>query len=98
MPARIPYHKAPGTPAAARVYERAAPRQEDKNFYSSTRWVKLRRAFLAEHPTCNGPGCTALAHHVDHILERKARPDLAHEWDNLQGLCVPCHNRKRAGR
>lgn len=100
MPRRIPTFRA-GPPATGsrRAYEQSRPRQEDKNFYSSTRWLKLRAAFLAENPLC--ADCKQLgrltpAEHVHHIKERKLRPELAFDWDNLEALCPPCHNAKRA--
>ena len=48
--------------------------------------------YLKRHPLC--VHCGAQAAHVDHIVSRQAAPELALEWANLQGLCVPCHTRK----
>lgn len=81
-----------------RSYERTDSRAEDRSFYKSGPWRRLRAAFLAEHPLCvdcRKTGRLTPAEHVHHLLERKDRPDLALEWDNLQALCPPCHNRKR---
>ena len=95
MPKRIACHRPLGQAEAKKAYERAAPRQEDKNFYSSTRWVKFRRWFLSEHPLCQrceAAGRVTLAVHVHHIKPRKDRPDLAFDEANCEALCQPCHN------
>lgn len=101
MPRKIPTFR-PGplsAHVARRAYESSRPRQADKNFYSSARWVKLRAAFLAEHPLCadcQRQGRLTPAVHVHHVKERKTYPDLALDWDNLESACVPCHNAKRS--
>jgi 5-methylcytosine-specific restriction endonuclease McrA len=100
MPKRVPIARpaAPAPPAKMREW---IDRQEDKNFYSGVRWRSTRALFLKEHPLC----ARCLDHkrlkpaeHVHHLLERKDYPALAFEWSNLQGLCEPCHNRKRRER
>lgn len=105
MPRAIPVHRPrspiPAAHAARKRYERRPDRREDKDFYKSPAWRALRLAFLQANPLCRD--CKALgryepARHVHHIVDRKQRPDLAWDWDNLQALCVPCHNRKRADR
>ncbi len=66
-------------------------------FYRSTAWRKLRARFIASHPLCahcEAAGRTTAATHVDHVLERRDRPDLELEWDNLAALCTSCHSRK----
>src|SRR5206468_12734360 len=100
MPSRPRQYRPPGSAHVAeldrRRYERQAWRQEDKAFYSAPRWRKLRAAFLAHHPLCaecDRHGRTTLAEHVHHVLERKARPELAYDWDNLESLCESCHSR-----
>jgi 5-methylcytosine-specific restriction protein A len=40
---------------------------------------------------CGARGRKTRATHVDHILSRRARPDLAAD---LQSLCAACHNAK----
>lgn len=32
--------------------------------------------------------------HVDHIQNRQETPALEYDVDNLQTLCITCHNRK----
>jgi 5-methylcytosine-specific restriction endonuclease McrA len=31
---------------------------------------------------------------VDHVIDRKKRPDLAYDMTNLECLCASCHSRK----
>jgi 5-methylcytosine-specific restriction protein A len=51
--------------------------------------------FLADYPLCASclkQGDVAQAEEVDHIIPlHKQGPD---EWENLQGLCKPCHQEK----
>lgn len=53
-------------------------------------WRRLRAQVLAEEPWCRHR-CGRPAAHVDHIIPRSIRPDLAHHRPNLQGLCGPCN-------
>ena len=57
--------------------------------------AKVRPPFLAAHPLCHvceTVGLVEPATEVDHIIPKKrGGTDV---WDNLQGLCRPCHSRK----
>lgn len=95
MATRTQYHRAPWMDAP-----RATPRarQIDKNFYASAPWRKLRAAFLAQGPLCvdcRKQGRITEAKHVHHVLPRKTHPHLALDWDNLEALCVKCHNARK---
>jgi 5-methylcytosine-specific restriction protein A len=96
MPRRIGYLKPPHAPTPTeqrRNYDQA--RQEDKNFYSSDRWRRLRAAKLRDQPLCEDCRASSRltkAEHVHHIQPRKLRPDLACERLNLRSLCAACHN------
>jgi hypothetical protein len=91
MPRKIGYHRPAGQPSAAKLYQRQASRLERNRFYASTRWVKLRKAFLAENPVCTK--CNReLATHAHHVKPRETHPDLQFDWDNLAPRCQPCHN------
>jgi 5-methylcytosine-specific restriction protein A len=65
-------------------------------FYSQPAWYRIRtKALMRDGYTCRmckanirGKGLA----HVDHIIGRRKRPDLALSIDNLQSLCMPCHN------
>jgi 5-methylcytosine-specific restriction enzyme A len=100
VPTKPPTYRPPGPPAR-RLYERQAVRRADRGFYASPRWTKLRDLVRAEEPLCRSclkAGRVSPTEAVDHVLDRKARPDLALDRDNLQGLCKACHNAKRSGR
>lgn len=65
-------------------------------FYQSSRWRRVRLSYLAAHPLCvecERQGRVTPATVVDHIKpinEGGARFD----FENMQGLCARCHNRK----
>lgn len=70
-----------------------------KPFYTSTRWRKLRAAFLAENPLCvrcSERGRVVPAVVADHVIDRCDAPERAYDVSNLEALCVSCHNRKTA--
>jgi len=73
---------------------------EEQAFYKTDRWRKLRQWKLRQNPLCEickREGRTTVAKLVDHIKPIKEGGD----WmavDNLQSLCVRCHNRKHRGK
>ncbi len=82
-----------------REYERTPERMADDRWYHRQVWKRLRAAKLNDDPLCvlcQEQGRTVVATEVDHIIDRKERPDLALDWDNLQGLCKSCHSGKTA--
>ena len=92
---------------AQRMRERRGQQREPDgridDFYNRARWMRFRKSFLARHPLCIDPfgyhqqdGQTIPATEVDHIIRRKARPDLAFSPTNCQALCKSCHSRKTA--
>jgi 5-methylcytosine-specific restriction protein A len=101
MPKRVPSYRPPllGPPGrAAADYRRSGSRMADNQFYASTPWRTLRRAFLASVPLCHDcrqRGLMVYATEVHHIKERRDFPELAFDWDNLMALCKACHNAKR---
>ncbi len=59
--------------------------------YGDRAWARVSRAYRAEHPRCEAPGCredSAIVHHID-----GRRPDDpgANEWSNLAALCAAHH-------
>lgn len=56
--------------------------------------AKLRTAKKYFDPTCEHPGCTERAYHVDHIIPNAEDPTLRYEWSNLQSLCHRHHKEK----
>ena len=70
-------------------------------FYQTTAWRRCRAAFVAteEGATCREcarSGRIVPTAEVDHIIPRIDRPDLAFDFDNLQGLCKRHHGQKTA--
>ena len=99
MPNKIGYHRPITTPSVqiqSRQYN--AGRKEDNAFYSTAAWLKVRSLKLAMNPLCES--CEAneqvtAADTVHHKEERKKRPDLALDIDNLESVCRKCHGEKR---
>jgi 5-methylcytosine-specific restriction endonuclease McrA len=99
MPKRVPYHRPVTLAASSVTYRRQPARAEDNRFYCSVPWRRLRAAFLAAHPLCadcRRQGRVTAASEVHHVKERRDHPDLALDWANLEALCRPCHNGRRA--
>lgn len=71
---------------------------DNMEFYNSKRWRTLRKVYLSRHPLCAEhlrQNMTVVAVHVDHIVPiNKGGKGL--EWNNLQALCLACHNKKTA--
>ncbi|WP_144634152.1 HNH endonuclease [Priestia megaterium] len=76
-------------------------------FYKSREWQKLRVRVLkrdnCECQECKRNGSVYTEENdpekhkrldVDHIKDIYTHPELALDMDNLQTLCVKCHNRK----
>lgn len=104
MTARIP-SRPDGPPPALKRLERRARRDalelELDRFKSRKPWRVTRAAYLREHPLCER--CKAGGRHVGatvvhHKVDRRERLDLALEPDNLEALCVSCHNAETARR
>lgn len=73
--------------------------EEYRLLYTTTRWRKLRRVFLAEHPLCamcQQEDKVCAAEELDHIVPH--RGDLALFWNvqNLQALCRFHHRSVKA--
>ncbi len=71
-------------------------------FYLSKQWKKVRLDVIRRdkwrcqqcNVLCLGKKRDKPTAHVDHLVARKDRPDLALSMNNLQTLCAPCHSRK----
>ena len=96
-------HRAPGVHDATAhraAYEAARP--SPSRIYGR-RWQRLRIAYLAQHPLCecdanDGAGCGYAATVVDHRCPLNGEIGLLYDWDNLQAMTKPCHDRKTAAR
>ncbi len=96
-PPRHNAHKAQENRKAQQV-EYNKKQRTGQEFYNTTAWRKLRRAYAKANPvceTCRKNGRATAVAVVDHIEEIKNGGDgLA--WDNLQSLCHLHHNQKTA--
>jgi 5-methylcytosine-specific restriction enzyme A len=76
----------------AKRYDHARRDDSERKIYNSRRWRRLRELALARDPICKACNAEAarIADHVKPIKRGGA------EWslDNLQGLCVACHQVK----
>jgi len=71
--------------------EKQDARKERAKFYRSKQWRELRKMFLQWHPICTV--CSKAATVVDHIKPIRLGGSKT-EWNNLQSMCVNCHNKK----
>ena len=70
-----------------------------KYLYDTSRWKKMRKTFLTEHPfceECKKAGRLKAATVVDHIMPHKGDEQLFWNQRNWQALCKQCHDTKTA--
>lgn len=101
MPKRMRVYTPPHIAGPARRPARLAPgeraRVQDKAFYKLPRWRSLRALKLHTDPlceVCQRANQITPAQHVHHLKPRKSHPELAFDFDNLESICIPCHNAK----
>ena len=67
-----------------------------QKFYKSKEWKALRQEAMKrdnyECQICKSKGKYKPVENVHHIKEVKTHPELALESNNLQCLCIRCHN------
>ena len=76
-----------------------------KRFYNSKAWKLCRKSFIALRISVDGGMCQhcqkELGYICDHIDELTPDnindPEITLSHDNLQYLCLPCHNKKTFG-
>jgi 5-methylcytosine-specific restriction protein A len=78
--------------ACDRAYEQRRGSPSARGY--DAEWQRLRRAYLAEHPSCGV--CGGAATEVDHIVSVRQRPDLRLVPENWRPRCRPCHSRRTA--
>ena len=66
-------------------------------FYNSPEWLKCKDAYAASVfyicERCKRPGY--MVHHKVYITdENESDPSITLNWDNLEYLCLECHNRE----
>lgn len=67
---------------------------EYSHLYKTYKWQKIRKAHLAEHPTClmcEQQGKATLARVVDHVIPHRGNETLFFNGP-FQSLCYPHHN------
>lgn len=72
-------------------------REFAKKFYNSAAWVKTSKAYAASRlficERCGEPAKKYVVHHKRHLTPQNINdPAVALSWDNLQLLCLDCHN------
>lgn len=72
---------------------------EAKRFYNSQRWKKCRASYISSVPGGICEHCNdAVGYIVDHVEEINMQninnPEITLNHNNLQFLCLECHNRK----
>lgn len=67
-----------------------------EKFYNDRKWrnlsKKVKKRDNNECQMCKRRGRYAKAQNVHHIKELKDYPEFAYEEDNLESLCISCHN------
>lgn len=70
-------------------------------FYHSSAWKRISRAFLlSKNYICERCGQPAeIAHHRRYLTaENVLNPDISLNPDNLEALCLDCHNTEHFGQ
>lgn len=75
-------------------------REFAKPFYNSEAWQSVRAAYYASKyglcEKCGRPG--VIVHHKIKLTPYNINdPEIALNWNNLQLLCLECHNREHGG-
>ena len=80
-------------------------RSIDSTFYKSTEWKRCREGYIKLHPFCEEclkKGSYTPATHVHHKIwlnENNALdPSVTLSWNNLEAVCIDCHNKIHGGR
>lgn len=73
---------------------------EARRFYKSARWRRCRESYILSVyglcERCNGPGY--IVHHKEYINASNIDdPNVTLNHDNLEYLCLPCHNKEHFG-
>ena len=72
-----------------------------KSFYNSMQWRKCRDGFMSsKHFVCERCGGLAvICHHKTYITPSNiSDPNITLNWDNLESLCMDCHNIEHTGK
>lgn len=71
-----------------------------RRFYNSKAWRECRDAYFASQyglcERCGGPGL--IVHHKIVLTPANINdPNVTFNWENLELLCLECHNREHGG-
>ena len=80
------------------TYASNRPNSKDRG-YDRT-WARLRRMKLNANPLCEEcerNGIVTQAKEVHHIIPIDERPELRLVWENLESLCIACHDKTKHG-
>lgn len=77
-----------------------------KRFYDSKAWKSCREYYIAKRVNEDGGMCEHCKERLGYILDHKIElndinlddPTISLNHDNLQYLCIECHNRKTHGK
>lgn len=72
-----------------------------KAFYLSKAWIQCRLSFLiSKHYICNRcNGAAIIVHHKIYLTPQNIHdPNITLNWDNLEALCIDCHNAEHIGK
>ncbi|HAR6061626.1 TPA: HNH endonuclease [Staphylococcus pseudintermedius] len=72
-------------------------RSISQSFYRSKTWKKCRNAYMdSQHHICERCGGLAvICHHKEWLNKANYKnPLIAYGWDNLEALCMDCHNKE----
>ncbi len=65
------------------------------SFYNSKKWIECKNAYMSSRNyICERCGALAyIVHHKKNITPSNIYdPNITLSWDNLQALCLDCHN------
>ena len=75
-------------------------RDFSKAFYASQAWKRTEAAYMESvHHVCERCGRpAAVVHHKRYLTpDVMGNPEITLGWDNLEALCLDCHNREHFG-
>ena len=88
--------RGPSRVPTTRAEKRTSPRLRGYD----ARWDAISIRFRRRHPFCRfcdqAGGRDVLCDVVDHVIPVVDRPDLQHDWSNLQSLCTMHHGGLKA--
>ena len=70
-------------------------KREGQKTYQHKLWKSMRAEKFAYNPVCErcaAAGLTVPTEEVHHKVPIDVCPDLAFDWENLESLCLECHN------